>query len=273
MIRAPDIYVYDLKTENLTQLTFNPQADDAPVWSRDGSRIFYRAYKDGVGAVAAVSADGGAPELLARSESGDHPMVWSVSPDGARCCSSMPPRCKMSISDARYREGQVVKPLLDLTSSSRSLRYRRTVSGCSTYEYRDAAVDAEVDIRPFPDARQQRRPVGPGVHPVFSPDGSEIFVFDGAGLSVAPVQYSPFRVGSLRKLFRGQYWYGVAGPNGPLGRAWDVDPKNDRFLMITMPAADSTGTPVQPEINVVVNWLEELRAARAETLRRDRRPV
>jgi hypothetical protein len=26
----PDIYVYDLKTENLTQLTFNPQADDAP---------------------------------------------------------------------------------------------------------------------------------------------------------------------------------------------------------------------------------------------------
>jgi hypothetical protein len=73
------------------------------------------------------------------------------------------------------------------------------------------------------------------------------------------VQYSPFRVGGPRKLFRGQFWYGVAGPTGALGRAWDVDPKNDRFLMITLPAADSTGAPAQAEINVVVNWLEELR--------------
>jgi hypothetical protein len=108
--------------------------------------------------------------------------------------------------------------------------------------------------------RQQRRPVGPGIHPVFSADGSEIFFFDHEGLSVAPVQYSPFRVGSSRKLFRGQYWYGVAGPSGALGRAWDVDSKNDRFLMITMPNADTAAGPAaQPEIDVVANWLEELK--------------
>jgi hypothetical protein len=38
-----------------------------------------------------------------------------------------------------------------------------------------------------------------------------------------------------------------------------VDPKNDRFLMITLPAADSTGAPAQAEIDVVVNWVEELK--------------
>ena len=129
------------------------------------------------------------------------------------------------------------------------------------YEYREpTARDAEVDIRPFPDVRQQRRPVAPGMHPIFSADGSEIFFFDGAGLSVAPVQYSPLRVGGPRKLFRGQYWYGVAGPNGALGRAWDVDSKNDRFLMIAMPNAETAGTPAaQQEIDVVENWLEELK--------------
>ena len=119
---------------------------------------------------------------------------------------------------------------------------------------------AEINIRPFPDVRQQRRPVGRGVEPVFSADGSEIFLFDGDGLSVAPVQYSPFRVGNERKLFRGQYWYGVGGQEGVLGRAWDVDPKNDRFLMITMPGATSAQTaPVQLQIDVVINWLEEFR--------------
>jgi len=99
------------------------------------------------------------------------------------------------------------------------------------------------------------------MHPVFSADGSEIFFFDGGGLSVAPVPYSPFRVSGSRKLFRGQYWYGVAGPTGALGRAWDVDSKNDRFLMINLQSADTAGgRAAEPdEIDVVVNWLEELK--------------
>jgi Tol biopolymer transport system component len=255
----PDIYVYDLKTENLTQLTFNPQADDAPVWSRDGSRIFYRAYKDGVAAVAAISADGGTPELLARSESGDHPMAWSVSPDGETLLLVNAATLQdVNLGMLGIGKDKLVKPLLDLTEQLAEPSLSPNGQWLLYYEYRDAPADAEVDIRPFPDARQQRRPVGRGVHPVFSPDGSEIFVFGGAGLSVAPVQYSPLRVGSLSKLFRGQYWYGVAGPTGALGRAWDVDPKNDRFLMITLPAAEA-GTPAQPEIDVVENWLEELK--------------
>jgi hypothetical protein len=57
------------------------------------------------------------------------------------------------------------------------------------------------------------------MHVVFSPLGSEVFVFDGGGLAVAPIQSAPFRIGSLRQLFRGQYWYGAAGPNGLAGRA------------------------------------------------------
>jgi Tol biopolymer transport system component len=257
----PDIYVYDLKTENLTQLTFNPQADDAPVWSRDGSRIFYRAYKDGVGAVTAVSADGGTPELLARSESGDHPLVWSISPDGETLLLVNAATLQdVNLGMLGVGTDKVVKPLLDLTEQVAEPSLSPNGQWLLYYEYRDVgAADAEVDIRPFPDVRQQRRPVGPGVHPVFSADGAEIFVFDGAGLSVVPVQSSPFRVGSPRKLFRGQFWYGVAGPTGALGRAWDVDSKNDRFLMITMPAADSSGAPAQAEIDVVINWLEELR--------------
>jgi hypothetical protein len=65
-------------------------------------------------------------------------------------------------------------------------------------------------------------------------------------------------VGSPQRLFRGRYWYGVAGPDGTLGRAWDVDPQNDRFLMISRPEdAARTGPPVD-QIKIVLNWFEEL---------------
>jgi serine/threonine-protein kinase len=258
----PDIYIFDLKTENLTQLTFNPRPDDAPVWSRDGSRIFYRTYnEDGVGMVAAVSADGGTPELLARSESGNNPMAWSVSPDGETLLLVNAATLQdINLATLGIGKDNTVKTLLDLTEQLSEPSLSPNGQWLLYYQFPETgSADFEVDIRPFPDVRQQRRPVGPGAQPVFSADGSEIFLFDGAGLSVAPVQYSPFRVGGPRKLFRGQFWYGVAGPTGAFGRAWDVDSKNDRFLMITLPAADSTGAPAQAEIDVVVNWLEELK--------------
>jgi hypothetical protein len=101
--------------------------------------------------------------------------------------------------------------------------------------------------------------VGPGIHPTFSPDGSEIFFFDGAGLSAAAVQYAPFSVGNPRQLFRGEYWYGVLTADGAGSRAWDADPKNDRFLMITMPAAGTEApAPSRLQVRVVLNWFEIL---------------
>ena len=85
-------------------------------------------------------------------------------------------------------------------------------------------------------------------------------MFDRAGISVATVQYAPFRVSPPRKLFRGQYWYGVGGPDGFLGRAWDFDSKKNRFLMITLPS-NGTGKPdsTQVPLDVTLNWFEELR--------------
>jgi hypothetical protein len=152
-------------------------------------------------------------------------------------------------------------PLLDLVENVAEPVLAPNGEWLVHYQFTGLAEDAEINIRPFPDVRQQRRPVGPGIHPVFSADGSEIFFFDRAGLSVASVQYAPFRVGTPRMLFRGQHWYGVAGPDGALGRAWDVDPNNDRFLMITMPDAGTSeaGEQTRPQINVVLNWFEELK--------------
>lgn len=83
--------------------------------------------------------------------------------------------------------------------------------------YLDAMPPAtgDINIRPFPDGSRQRYPIASGLTPVFSRDGSELFFFDGNGLSAASVSYQlTLRIGAVHPLFRGQYWYGVAGPNG-----------------------------------------------------------
>jgi serine/threonine-protein kinase len=261
----PDIYIFDLETENLTQLTFEAAGDDSPVWSRDGSRIFFRSYREGgAGAVYAIPAEGGTAEFLARSGTGENPLPWSMSPDDKTLLLVDAITLEdVNLATLAVENGEETVPLLDLAEQVAEPTLSPNGEWLVYYQFGQIGpvTEAEVNIRPFPDVRQQRRPIAPGGHPIFSPDGSEIFFFDGAGLSVVSVQYTPFRVGNAEKLFRGQYWYGVAGPEGVLGRAWDVDPNNDRFLMITLPdaAGGETGEPSAVQINVVLNWFEELK--------------
>jgi serine/threonine-protein kinase len=258
----PDIYVYDLETENLTQLTFGPLGNDGPVWSRDGSRIFYRSYREvGMAEVYAIPSEGGEPEFMATSAIGQNPLPWASSPDGKTLLLVDAGSLEdVNIATLDIANSDKTAPLLDLVERLTEPSLSPNGAWLVDYEFTQlSATDAEINIRPFPDVRQQRRPVGPGAHPVFSADGSEIFFFDGAGLSVASVQYAPFRVGAPQMLFRGDYWYGIAGPTGALGRAWDVDPNNDRFLFISLPTGTGAAGQEGPvQINVVLNWLEEL---------------
>jgi serine/threonine-protein kinase len=265
----PDIYVFDLATENLSQLTFNPYTDDGPLWSRDGTRIYYRSWEaDGNGSRAAIyslPADGGDPEFVARSESTLTPLPWSLSADGKTLLIVDAVSLEdINLSKTDLAENATIEVLLDgvailsepaLSPNGQWLLYHENGSA--------NPPRPEINIRPYPDVRQQRRPVAVGTHPMFAADGSELFFFDGEGLSVAPVQYTPFRVGAVRPLFRGRYWYGVGGEDGRLGRAWDVDSRNDRFLLITLPEdqsppADPSSASAQARIDVVLNWFDEL---------------
>jgi hypothetical protein len=189
---------------------------------------------------------------------GQNPLPWSISADGGTLLVVD----SQSLRDFNFSAIDIGKEqkahlLLDLTPQLSEPSLSPDGQWMAYYEFTDSPQEGEVNIRPFPDVTQQRRPVGPGIHPVFSRDGSEIFVFDGGGISVAPVQYKPFRVGNLTKLVRGQYWWGASGRNGIGGRSWDVDPKNDRFLMITMPKSGEI-QQAQPHFRVVLNWFEDL---------------
>jgi hypothetical protein len=75
----------------------------------------------------------------------------------------------------------------------------------------------------------------------------------------APITYEPtLRVGTPRRLFPGSAGYMWA----VVGRAWDVEPSGERFLIIRAPGATPTEDepPQTDRIDVVLNWVEELKS-------------
>jgi len=90
-----------------------------------------------------------------------------------------------------------------------------------------------------------------GGGPVWSPDGTEIFYLSGNQMMMVSVQTKPtFSSGRPRVLFEGEYVTSAALPG--VSQYHDISPDGQRFLMIK--EDQSSG-----QINVVLNWFEELK--------------
>ena len=104
----------------------------------------------------------------------------------------------------------------------------------------------EVDVKYLVSGDQE------GGEPVWSRDGTELFYRSGNKMMVVTVETEPtFRVGKPEELFEGSYT--VSSTNPGFLQYYDISPDGQRFLMIKT-AEGSTA-----QINVVLNWFEELK--------------
>ena len=91
-----------------------------------------------------------------------------------------------------------------------------------------------------------------GQEPVWNPKGGELFYRSGSKIMAVEVDTkSGFSAGKPRMLFEGPYL-----PTGASFPFYDVSPDGQRFLMLK-PIESRTSAPTQ--INVVLNWFEELK--------------
>ncbi len=113
----------------------------------------------------------------------------------------------------------------------------------------------EVYVRPFPNVDDGRWQIstGGGTQPLWAFNGRELFYRRGAALMTVPVQTEPnFTPATPEVLFEGDYFAGAGG------RAYDVSPDGERFLMI-IEGEGAESTSAAPQIILVQNWFEELR--------------
>ncbi len=99
---------------------------------------------------------------------------------------------------------------------------------------------------PEPGARMQVSTRG-GTSPVWAPDGSALYYFEGRDLIAVSIETEPrFRVTGRKKLFDGEYvqyrW----------SRQYDIMPDGERFILVR--------NPPQENVEVVTNWFAELTA-------------
>ena len=118
----------------------------------------------------------------------------------------------------------------------------------------------EVYVQRFPalGERQQISTNG-GLDPTWSPDGDALYYLDTGGGSdprqmvrVSIDAGPPLSIGSPEALFAYDHFHPGSG-----ARIYDIAPDGQRFLLLSG-ESDQGGTGV-PQINVVLNWFEELK--------------
>jgi serine/threonine protein kinase/Tol biopolymer transport system component len=244
------IWLYDLSREALTRFTFEGNVNLNATWTADGKRIAFQSSKEGPPNIYWQRADGsGGLERLTTSEYARVPMSWS--PDGQLLAfmevnpSTQRDLWVLRMSDRK--EQPFLKTRFDesvprFSPDGRWLAYVSNESG----RY-------EIYVQPFPGpgGKWQISTEG-GTEPAWNRNGRELFFrSDDKMMAVDIVTQPSFSAGKPRMLFQGPYERSPAtSPN------YDVSPDGQRFLMLK-PVDAGESAPAQ--INVVLNWFEELK--------------
>jgi serine/threonine-protein kinase len=252
-----DIWVYDLSGDTqIRQLTLGGN-NTHPTWTPDGQRVTFASDRDGNSDIYWQPADGsGVAEQLASGEEITSQLVGSWSPDGKTLALAVG---KTGIGIGVWtlsHDGKTMTPEV-FADESNSLQLGPVFSpdGRWLAYFSSESGSPQIYVQPFPKTGVKHRMTQQGgIHPLWSPDGKELFYFRGQQLLGIDIATDPaFSFGNERAL-------GMRGflTSEITTRPYDITPDGQRFLMVF--PADQAGSVAETEqINVVLNWFEELK--------------
>jgi Tol biopolymer transport system component len=243
------IWLYDLSRDTLTRFTFEGNYNPVAVWTPDGKRIAFESNKEGPPNLFWQLADGsGGLERLNTGEYIQVPMSWSS--DG-RLLAFMEVNSATGVDIWVLRLGErKAEPFLRTPFNEGAPRF--SPDGRWLAYISDESGRYEVYVQPYPGpgGKWQISTEG-GTEPVWNPNGRELFYRSGDKMLAVDITTQPgFAAGNPRMLFEGPYEL------SPVQIAqYDVSPDGQRFLMLK--PSEQEAAPTQ--INVVLNWFEELK--------------
>ena len=240
-----DVWIYDTGRDVLARLTDSGTCSD-PLWAPYGNRVTYSCTTPDA-RLFISAADGSSPaERLLAAPSAE---ANSFSADGRRLLYST---FSVATNDAALwvlpLEGDR-RPLAIFPGTARVPDARFSPDGrwIAYVSAQSGRKQVFVQAYPGPGERVQVSTEG-GDEPIWAPGGSELFFRNGAKLMAVDVKLSPvLDVGKARELFEGTYRLSHHG--------YDILPDGRHFVMI-QPAG---GAQSQGELQVVLNWSDELR--------------
>jgi serine/threonine-protein kinase len=251
-----DVWIKQLDRGPVSRLTFHAGTDMAPEWSADGQSVLYLSDRGGQGIdVWTQKADGtGEPTLVLELE--QMPISHTQSPDGSWVVFRT-----MSAPTRDIFAQQIGETTPIPVSASQSFDENAPAispDGRWIAYVSDETGEPQVYVRPFPDVDAGRWQVsnGPGVSPLWSHSGRELFFATLEGLMAAQVETSPsFRVIGQQSLFRFP-----PGVQAGIARGfYDVSPDDQRFLMARPAQFGGDDSGSQIELIMVENFFEVLK--------------
>ena len=248
--QGAQIWIYDLQ-EKLTRLTFEGIANNVPTWSPDGKHIAFLSNRDDGDNVFWQMADGsGGLERLTTSEFLHAPL--SFSPDGQL----------LTFIEANPKTGYDIWVLH--VSDRKAQPFIRTPFNETVPQFfpldgrwlafvSNESGRNEIYVQAYlgPGGKWQISTDG-GTEPVWNRNGRELFYRNGNKMMAVDITTQPgFSAGKPHILFEGPYV-----PTPATFPNYDVSLDGQRFLMLKPSEQEQAA---QTQINVVLNWFEELK--------------
>jgi serine/threonine-protein kinase len=256
--KEPNVYVYDIGSgTEPRRLTFGGR-NEFPTWSRDGRYVIFTSNREGDTALFRQPADGGPAERLTKPERGMAHIAQQVDPSG----KTLALWNGQGIShggiwlldlegDRQMRPFVEADKQVQIHSSfspdGHWLAYMSTEQGLS-----------QIFVQPYPKTGAKYQVTTDlGAFPLWSSDGKQLFYTNGAGLFVVDVRTEP------APSFGKPSPVPLAGMLQPPISMWDFDIRKDGKFVVVVP--DATPAPSASsqkpalQINVVLNWFEELK--------------
>jgi serine/threonine protein kinase/Tol biopolymer transport system component len=251
-----DIWIWDFSRRTLTRLTTTPVLETSPVWTPDGTKIVLGSQRPGPSNLFMQSADG-TGDLKQLASASINQVPTSISPDGRQVLFWQNGVMGLDLMLLHLETGRTETLLATrfdesngvISPDGRWLAYQSNESG-----------DIQVFVRPFPSVSSGRVQISTsgGFRPLWAHSGRELFYFNAAGeLMATHVDTTgAFKAAASVKVLDAKYF---AGTSGAGARTYDVSRDDQRFLMIKDPLTPE-GRPTPPNIEVVVNWRNDLTA-------------
>ncbi len=245
------MFIYDIARGRLQQLTFD--GGTVPLWTPDGTKVTFLSGD----ALWNIASDfSGTPELLsdASEEFGiAGPYSWSPDErvlfwDGRGGVTQL-----TVLPDGEVEHGPLlVEPYgeRDATFSPDGKWFAYNTNETGRYE---------IYVQPYPAGSGAKRRITEegGQFPVWAREGPELFFLNQGQLWAVEVRTEPTLTwDDPVPLFQAP-WAMTAGAFVN----YDVTADGQRFVVLTAAAGqDTAGEPPRPQIHVVLNWFEELKA-------------
>jgi eukaryotic-like serine/threonine-protein kinase len=269
-----DIWIWDLARRTPMRLTFDNAVEINPLWTPDSKRIVYNSVTtnplgikvyckaaDGTGKIEPIGPFPNRPPLPSSWADNGKTLVAMLVPDNLLDSLATSSSLPLDIGALSIEDNYKERPLLQ--EKYDEIQPRISPDGVFMAYTSNESGQNQVYVRTYPDMEGGRWQISTtgGDSPLWSKDGKELYYRTGDAVMAVSVNRKPaFNNETPKILFRGNYVSGgINLPNEIQFNPWDISPDGKRFLMMkeAQPAGPSLGFLRQ--INVVLNWLEELK--------------